>query len=50
MDVGGGGAPDMGEEDRIAEDEDMGDASRLIAFGGRSLDSLIGLRLIPCTC
>lgn len=47
VDVGGGGAPDMGDDDRMAEDEDIGDDSRLIALGGRSLDSLDGLRLTP---
>lgn len=47
VDVGGGGAPDMGDDDRIADDEDIGEDSRLIALGGRSLGSLVGLRLTP---
>lgn len=43
---GGGGAPDKGDEDLIAE-EDMGDDPRLTAFRGRSAGSLVGLRFTP---
>lgn len=47
VDVGGGGASDIGEDDRMAEDEDMGEGSRLMALGGRCPGTVVGLRLTP---